>query len=167
MSEPPRERDDPSPRRPALLTGHMAPHPMPSRGMYVSYTPLADRRRLGHPWMATLGASASVAQLVEHFTRNEGVSGSSPLGGSGAGRYAAARRAYMRRIFSRLPHALIEHQRRRPLALMNNQPQSRPGHAVTGPSRPGSSSRRTASAATAKRSRAIRPASPSTSASPG
>ena len=32
--------------------------------------------------MATLGGSASVAQLVEHFTRNEGVSGSNPLVGS-------------------------------------------------------------------------------------
>ncbi len=28
------------------------------------------------------GAPADVAQLVEHFTRNEGVSGSNPLGGS-------------------------------------------------------------------------------------
>jgi hypothetical protein len=50
--------------------------------MYVSYTPRAYRRRLGHPWMATLGGPAAVAQLVEHFTRNEGVSGSNPLGGS-------------------------------------------------------------------------------------
>ena len=32
--------------------------------------------------LATLRGPASVAQLVEHFTRNEGVSGSSPLGGS-------------------------------------------------------------------------------------
>ena len=49
--------------------------------MYVSYTSRAARRGFGRPRMATLGGSASVAQLVEHFTRNEGVSGSSPLGG--------------------------------------------------------------------------------------
>src|SRR5215207_11586834 len=52
--------------------------------MYVSYTPRAYLRGLGHPWMATLGGPAAVAQLVEHFTRNEGVSGSNPLGGLGA-----------------------------------------------------------------------------------
>ena len=63
-------------RRSALLTAAIAPSSTPSRGMYVSYTPRADRRGLGHPWMATLGGPAAVAQLVEHFTRNEGVSGS-------------------------------------------------------------------------------------------
>jgi hypothetical protein len=56
-------------RRSAPLTGRIAPSSTPSREMYVSYTPRADRRGPGPPWMATLGDSAAVAQLVEHFTR--------------------------------------------------------------------------------------------------
>ena len=36
----------------------------------------------------------------------------------------------MRRIFSRLPHVAIEHQRRRPLVSRKTQPQSRPGQRV-------------------------------------
>ena len=43
---------------------------------------------------------------------------------------AARLRAYIRRIFSRLPQVAIEHQRRRPLVSRNTQPQSRPGAAV-------------------------------------
>jgi hypothetical protein len=58
------------------------------------------RQRLSCPgWrlLAKAPANADVAQLVEHFTRNEGVSGSNPLVGFGATPTMAARRALLKR----------------------------------------------------------------------
>ena len=45
-------------------------------------------------------------------------------------RSACRRRAYSRRILTRLPHVAIEHHRRRPLVSRNSQPQLRPGAAA-------------------------------------
>lgn len=59
------------------------------------------------------------------------------------------RRWCKRRILSRLPQVVIEHQRRRPLVLRNSQPQPRPGQRLTRARRRGSASNATASVATA------------------
>ena len=66
---------------------------------------------------------------------------------------AARFRAYILRIFSRLPQVAIEHQRRRPEVSRKTQPQSRPGQRCRRAIRAGSASSATASAATAKRTR--------------
>ena len=51
------------------------------------------------------------------------------------------RRAYMARIFARLPQVAIEHHFWRPLVSRNSQPQSRPGQRWTRCSRAGSTER--------------------------
>ncbi len=49
--------------------------------MRLTLAPRGDTPRVPSAWSSTF-SHAALAQLVEHFIRNEGVVGSTPMGGS-------------------------------------------------------------------------------------